>query len=139
MITSLTRTSTCLLPPSSLSTSWRGTTAATYQGGECSTSWTFTPASKKSNGLRPPASTFLHRKQWFLKHQTSGQYLQSIGGRELIWTEHPAMAHAWLSTEPIRAMLLTDPELFGDLSQLQAIEHTFVASTQAPHDWVFYA
>jgi hypothetical protein len=65
----------------------------------------------------------------------TGLYLQAIDGRQVIWTEHPDQAFGWLSTEPIRTMLLADPELFGDPTQLLAVELTYLAHLQAPHRW----
>lgn len=130
-----TPTSTCLPPLASCNAGWLSGTAGTCLQDESLASSSCTPSSKKSGGLRPPANAFLKRRQWVLRHQESGLYLQAIERRQVIWTKHPGMAHSWLSTEPIRTMLLTDPELFGDPTQLFAVEFTYIAHLQAPHHW----
>jgi hypothetical protein len=97
---------------------------------------TFTPSSKKSSDWRQRSVSLLQRSQWLLQHVLTGQFLQAIEGREVVWTDHPGLAHCWLTTSAITNVLKSDPDLFGDASLLRATARTYVAHPQAPHHWI---
>ena len=131
-------TSTCLLQQPSSSGRWLTATAPMSPRAGSLDCWSFSASYKKSGGLRKPPSGFLVRKQWVVQHQGTGQYLRAIDGRQVVWTGNPALAHQWLTTEAIVAMLQSDPELFGDLTQLRAVELSFTADPLRPTAWSFH-
>ena len=136
MSTLMTPTSASLLQPCSLSRSFHAPTAGMSAMGASWHCLTSTPSSKKSSGCRQPSGSLLQRNQWLLQHAITGQFLQTIEGREALWTDHPGLAHCWLTTFAITNMLKSDPDLFGDASLLRATARTYVAHPQAPHHWI---
>lgn len=136
MSTLMTPTSASLLQPCSLSRSFPAPTAGMSAMGALWRCLTYTPNYRKSSGYRQPSGSLLQRNQWLLQHATTGQFLQAIAGRELVWTDHPGLAHCWLTTFAIAKVIKSDPDLFGDASLLQAVARTYVAHPQAPHHWI---
>ena len=136
MSTLMTPTSASLLQPCSSSRSFHAPTAGMSAMGASWHCLTSTRSFKRSSGYQQPFVSLLQRKQWLLQHVKSGQFLQTIAGREVVWTDHPGLAHCWLTTCAITNMLKSDPDLFGDASLLRAAAHTYVAHPQAPHHWI---
>ena len=94
-----------------------------------------TPKAKRSSVWLLPPVPLLHRRQWVLLNPTTGQYLQSVQGRQAIWTKQPEQAFPWMDTERVATMVKADPDLFGDPSALQMVEQTYVAHPCLPHQW----
>jgi hypothetical protein len=77
----------------------------------------------------------LHRRQWLLKHQPSGQYLQAVQGRQILWTQQPDQAFHWMNPDRVVAIVKADPDLFGNISEMELVEQDFTADPTAPHLW----
>ena len=136
MSTLVTPTSASLLQPCSLSRSFPAPTAGMSAMGASWHCLTSTASSKKSSDCRLRSVSLLQRNQWLLQQATTGQFLRTIAGREVLWTDHPGLAHCWLTTFAIAKVIKSDPDLFGDASLLRAVARTYVAHPQAPHHWI---
>lgn len=55
--------------------------------------------------------------------------------RQVIWTLLPEQAYAWMTPDRVAAILYADPELFGELSDLELVPMVYTASTAAPSEW----
>lgn len=58
--------------------------------------------------------------------------------RQVIWTLLPEQAYAWMTPDRVAAILHADPELFGELSDLELVPMVYTASTAAPSEWSCY-
>jgi hypothetical protein len=68
-------------------------------------------------------------------HRPTGRYLQAVESRQVIWTLQPDQAYAWLTPDRVVAIVHTDPELFGELSELELVPMVYTASSAAPLTW----
>jgi len=99
---------------------------------DCSIS---TPSSRRSSDWAQLSQSLLRRRQWVLMHRPTGRFLQSVQGRQIIWTEQPDQAFPWMNPDRIASMVKADPELFGDINALQLVEQTYVAHPSLPYQW----
>lgn len=81
----------------------------------------------------------LHRRQWLLKHLPSGQYLQAVQGRQILWTQQPDQARHWMTPDRVVAILKADPDLFGNITDMELVELVFTASSATPPQWHCHA
>ena len=97
--------------------------------------WISTPSSRRSSDWQQLSESLLQRRQWVLMHRPTGRFLQSVQGRQIIWTEQPDQAFPWMNPDRIASMVKADPELFGDINALQLVEQTYVAHPSLPYQW----
>lgn len=135
MNTSPTPTTTWLQPPCSSSGTSSLIIPGTFKPGGSWGCWISTTGSKKSSDWPRQCSVLLHRRQWLLRHLPSGQYLQAVQGRQTLWTQQPDQACHWMTPDRVVAIVKADPDLFGNISEMELVEQDFTADPTAAHLW----